>query len=401
MAAGMAASDQLRRALALRGVSACQNLFAKQVAKACTTPNLRSHRDLLDSLAVVLRTARQTRDVELEKKAQRVLGLVHRREEQTHDELQEENSSSNPRARRRERKREYYRKRAASRRLREPPPTSKAFLDDLQCSALSHTLEGLGRTVQRFTGSHAMSSSLRRDPGRALQCLNAALHRSLGLEEEERPKEGAGQPLSGRILRTMRSWGLCPDAYTINAVLHHGHRRRVSSASSEEDDEDDDVSTSIRQLWLAGNPPDAYTASLLCAELHRRRAPAIEVLSMLRCLLDFGLEPEAESYDKVLRLCASQGEAELATRVFKEMDALGLRSRLTAHDHLALLRRLRGRVQRAEGGGGDGARAAVLSLFEDLEARVAREEADGADNSNASSLTRKIRKEIESLLDEQ
>ena len=100
MAAGMAASDQLRRALALRGVSACQNLFAKQVAKACTTPNVRSHRDLLDSLAVVLRTARQTRDAELEKKAQRVLGLVHRREE-LHGELHEENSSSNPRARRR------------------------------------------------------------------------------------------------------------------------------------------------------------------------------------------------------------------------------------------------------------------------------------------------------------
>ncbi|QDZ25052.1 hypothetical protein HOP50_15g75970 [Chloropicon primus] len=275
---------RMRAALREGDLCGAQEAFAKAVQRTSCS---RTVKEATAALPVLLRTARETKDAELEERARRAL-----------DEASSGASADlRRRRRRREWRRDYFRRQAAA----SSGGPSREFMEAVLAASVDDDDAGsLEATLARFTGTHALGEALRRSPDRTLQCLNAALHRSRSSSS------------SRRVLRIMRSWGICPDAYTINAILHHKTTRSCNGS-------DEDLSKVVRQLWLAGNPPDKYTVSLLCSSLYEWNVDALDALGLIRCFMKFGVQVEASAYEKVLRLCSKQGEEELRRRVLEEM----------------------------------------------------------------------------------
>mmetsp|Transcript_1775 Transcript_1775/g.4034 ORF Transcript_1775/g.4034 Transcript_1775/m.4034 type:complete len:257 (-) Transcript_1775:330-1100(-) len=122
--------------------------------------------------------------------------------------------------------------RAGGRPRKKPEPASSSASASASLALMRAIKRGGGREAfARLAGSHSTASRLRATPAGTRQCLNALLLECEGSESEDSV---------GFLLTTMRKWGLCPDAYTVNALLSRG----LSSAA-----------LCVRQLWVTGSPP--------------------------------------------------------------------------------------------------------------------------------------------------
>ena len=116
------------------------------------------------------------------------------------------------------------------------------------------------------------------------------------------------------FLKKMRILGLSPDAYTVNALLQQKNPHLEPAVL-------------LKQLEINSNPPDAYTVSLLTSHLYHHQEEVknpFDLLKLIRAFVHLGVPVQSQAYEKVLRLCARQGEASLSRRVGEEMVLLGL-----------------------------------------------------------------------------
>ena len=332
-------ASRMREAILGSDVCKAQDLFAKAQTS-----------DLRAALPLLLRTARMTGDDALEARTRAAMAAL--------------NEDGDPTTSSRQRRQ---RRRLRRRRTSAVSPT-KRLLDEI----LAASSKGPATRIDAVLSNHANldklfvkmgSLALPRNSERTLQCLNAALSRSRDPD------------VSGKILRTMRAWGLCPDAYTVNAILQ-GPAKGIEDATAK-------ASVLVRQLWVTGNPPDAYTVALLSSDLFRRNVDALDALGMVRAFAKHGIPGDASAYEKVLRLCARQGEAELARACATEMGLLGLEV-AEAHAVLGYTSVSRDRTQRHLYGGskddregGDGGKADHLRAEVEFWDRLAEREGLG------------------------
>jgi hypothetical protein len=209
--------------------------------------------------------------------------------------------------------------------------TAKATRDDALLQALggiqtrsretvSRRLVGLANAVEgepalkELVGMMTSEMMARTDYGdfhdaTHLKCLNIVLR-----------KEPA---LGKKVLRAMKSLGLSPDHYTVNAILQSNFSKQSKS---------EEVSLNLKLLlrlidkdnWAQPKFMDSYTVALLSSEMYHKKVEAIDALALVRAFLSAGIGVGHQSYEQVLRLCATQGHPELARQVVREMKLLGL-----------------------------------------------------------------------------
>jgi len=173
--------------------------------------------------------------------------------------------------------------------------------------------QGNARLALEHLRSPKTSREMRSIPSHALSATNAVLRSAIQGDED--------LGVACKALRTLRAWGLGPDAYTVNEILAGGAPMQAFMRT--------DPFHLLRRLWLSGNPPDALTLSLITSEMRKSHAPADLILRWLREFSKFGLtEPSpsltsptglSRAYENVLRACADQGESRLARHIFEEM----------------------------------------------------------------------------------
>ena len=130
--------------------------------------------------------------------------------------------------------------------------------------------------LKELVGVMASEAMARADSHDAthLKCLNIVLR-----------KEPA---LGKKVLRAMKSLGLSPDHYTVNAILQSNFANHQRP---------EEVSLNLKLLlrlidrdnWAQPKFMDSYTAALLSSEMYHKKVDAIDALALVRAFLGAGI----------------------------------------------------------------------------------------------------------------